>query len=494
MIDGTWAVARHELRLAWRDRAVLALGAVLTLLLVVATAVSTARHNTEAAQRARYQQLVGEQFQSQPDRHPHRVSHYGYLLFRPRAPLGAFDSGVERFAGTSVFLEAHRQNSANFSDASQGGSGERFGELTPALVLQLFVPLFILVVAGTSVTREREAGTLALLLSQGTPWGTVLRGKLLGSALVAAVVLVPGGAAALTWGALGAGGPAVDVPNTTMTVRVLLLAGLHLVFWAVCAALGVLVSARHATSRGALATTLGLWISLWIIVPRLVPAAAAALHPIPARVQFDAQVEARLRELGDSHDPDDPVFARLRDETLTRYGVSRVEDLPFNYAGLVMREGERHTSEAFQQHIGAVQASFDRQARVVEWTGIVSPYLAVRSLSMALAGADLAHVAAFERQAESYRYALIQALNDLHMHEVDASRDRYETVASGAPSRQRIDRAFFERLPTFRFTAPPLDDVLRARLVAVLALVAFVMLALIAFGATIRRGGAHPVR
>ncbi|MBK6845170.1 MAG: DUF3526 domain-containing protein [Gemmatimonadetes bacterium] len=355
-------------------------------------------------------------------------------------------------------------------------------------------PLFILVVAGTSVTREREAGTLALLLSQGTPWGTVLRGKLLGSALVAAVVLVPGGAAALTWGALGAGGPAVDVPNTTMTVRVLLLAGLHLVFWAVCAALGVLVSAHHATSRGALATTLGLWISLWIIVPRLVPAAAAALHPIPARVQFDAQVEARLRELGDSHDPDDPVFARLRDETLTRYGVSRVEDLPFNYAGLVMREGERHTSEAFQQHIGAVQASFDRQARVVEWTGIVSPYLAVRSLSMALAGADLAHVAAFERQAESYRYALIQALNDLHMHEVDASRDRYETVASGAPSRQRIDRAFFERLPTFRFTAPPLDDVLRARLVAVLALVAFVMLALIAFGATIRRGGAHPVR
>jgi ABC-2 type transport system permease protein len=127
MIDGTWAVARHELRLAWRDRAVLALGAVLTLLLVVATAVSTARHSTEAAQRARYQQLVGEQFQSQPDRHPHRVSHYGYLIFRPRAPLGAFDSGVERFAGTSVFLEAHRQNSANFSDASQGGAASASG-------------------------------------------------------------------------------------------------------------------------------------------------------------------------------------------------------------------------------------------------------------------------------------------------------------------------------------------------------------------------------
>lgn len=490
MGTGAVAVARHELRVAWRDRGLVALGVVLTLLLAASAASAWARYASEARQRARYQALVGEQFAAQPDRHPHRVSHYGYLVFRPRAPLGAFDSGVERFAGTSLFLEAHRQNTANFSDASQGGSGERFGELTPALVLQLFVPLFLLVVAAVSVTREREAGTLALLLSQGTAWRTVLRGKWLGSMGTAVLVTAPGVALVLGWlawrVAAGMDGTAA-VGWSTVVPRAALLLALHVCFWAACTALGVVISARHATTRGALATALGVWVALWVVVPRLLPAVATALHPVPSRTRFDAEVEARLRELGDSHNPDDPVFERLREETLQRYGVTRVEELPINYGGLVMRESERHTSEAFREHMGRVQATYARQASVLEAAGVLTPFVAVRTLSMAMAGADLSHVAAFEAQAESYRYTLIQALNDLHMHEVEAARDRYGAVVNGAPSRQRIDHTFFDALPTFRFVPPSLGATLRARWIAILALVVSCTLVGLAFHRTARR-------
>jgi ABC-2 type transport system permease protein len=458
MMREAWAVARQELRLAWRDRTVALLGIVMTLMTAAATMVAQARHDAEDAQRLRYQEVVGRQFADQPDRHPHRVSHYGYLLFRPRAPLGYFDQGVETFAGTSIFLEAHRQNSANFSAASQSGGAERFGEFTPASALQLFLPLFLFGVAGVSVTREREAGTLPLLLCQGLSWPEVLWGKVWGCLLIAASVVTPPALLLIGW--LAARGELATDADTLARGTGLVVA--HAGFFVACTALGVAVSASHQTSRGALVSLVAIWFALWIVVPRLVPMAATALYPIPARSAFDAEVEARVRELGDSHNPDDPVFARFRADTLKQYGVDRVEDLPLNYGGLVMREAERHTAEAFDEHRARLLAVYRRQAGLVDLAGSISPYLAIRGISMALAGSNAEHLFEFERQAEAFRYTLIQALNELHIHEVESARDRYGDVTNGAPSRQRIDAAFFRQLPALDYQRPPLAWALRS--------------------------------
>jgi ABC-2 type transport system permease protein len=93
---------------------------------------------------------------------------------------------------------------------------------------------------------------------------------------------------------------------------------------------------------------------------------------------------------------------------------------------------------------------------------------------MALAGSDAPHLVEFDRQAEAYRYGLIQSLNDLHMHEVAQDKDRYENATEGAaPSRLRIDRRFFGELPAFDYHPPPVSWALRERLFGVLtALVA----------------------
>ncbi|NOT44488.1 MAG: DUF3526 domain-containing protein, partial [Acidobacteria bacterium] len=444
------AIARNESRMAWRSRMLPALAVVLALLLGAAAVVGHARFRAESAQRERYQAIVGAQFADQPDRHPHRVSHYGYLLFRPRAPLGFFDTGVEAFAGTSMFLEAHRQNTANFSAASQGGGSERFGDLTLALVLQFFLPIFVLAVAGVSITREREAGTLPLLVCQGASWAELLWGKWCGTVLLLALVVAPGTLLATGWLALqGEVGWSRD-----LVLRAAALGGLHAAFLAGCAALGVLVSAWQRSSRGALVCLVAIWFSLWVVLPRALPALAAALHPVPARAAFDADVEARVMELGDSHNPDDPVFARLREDTLRQYGVSRIEDLPFNYEGFLMATGEEATTRAYREHLSELTETYRRQGRVVEWAGLLSPYVAVRLVSMALAGADVPHQLEFERQAEDYRYRLVQGLNDLHSAEVPLDQDRYGAVVNGAPTRARIDASSFDSLPAFDYETP----------------------------------------
>ena len=446
-----WRIARHDFRSAWRNRAVAALALALTLLAVSAAIVGQARFDTDAAQRHRYQQMVGEQFRDQPDRHPHRVSHYGFLVFRPRAPLGFFDSGVESYGGTSIFLEAHRQNGANFSPAGQGGSNERFGELTLALVLQMFLPLFVFVVAGVAVTREREAGTLPLLSCQGVSWGQVLWGKVLGALLIVTAVLMPGLVVSLLWVAVRAS----TEWTTDLVVRAGVLAVAHAVFLAACAVIAVIVSAWHRTSRSALITLMGIWLALWIVLPRVLPAVGAAWYPLPSRAEFDAGVERQVRALGDSHNPNDPKFAALRSAALAEHGVSRIDDLPFNYSGFVMQEGERHTSEAYQAHMSRLLETFDRQSRLVDWAALVSPYLGIRALSMGLSGSDAPHLMEFDRQAEAYRYRLIESLNTLHMNEVPRAQDvDAASPVFGAPSGLRIDRRLFDQLPAFNYEPP----------------------------------------
>jgi len=459
-----WRIATHELRMAWRSRAVAALAIVLTALAASAAVVGQSRFNADNAQRAKYQAEVSEQFDGQPDRHPHRISHYGFLVFRPRAPLGFFDSGVESYGGTSIFLEAHKQNTANFSAAAQSGSGQRFGEITLALVLQVFVPLFIFAVAGVSITREREEGTLALLLCQGVSWPTLLWGKLTGALLTVGAVLAPGLLVSLVWLAASA-----DLAWTQdLAMRAASLAGAHAVFLVACAAAAITVSAWQRTSRGALITLLGAWILLWVVMPRVLPMVGTALYPTPSRTAFDAQVERAARASGDSHNPNDPKFAALRAKALADHGVQRVEDLPFNYSGFVMQEGERLTSEAYQAHMSALLSTYERQARLVDLGALVSPYLAIRGLSMALSGSDVAHLVEFDRQAEAFRYALIGSLNDLHRDAVPQASDRYGEVRYGAPSRLRLDRGFFDDLPTFHYQPPTLGWAVSARAIGVI--------------------------
>jgi ABC-2 type transport system permease protein len=458
---------RHELRQAWRERVLAVLGVVLPLLLAGASLVSAARQTSEAGQRARFQEIVGAQFRDQPDRHPHRVAHYGFLVFRPAPPLGAFDTGVDSYTGSTIFLEAHRQNSANFSDAAQSDGLRRFGELTPAVVLQLFVPLLVLAIAGVSVTREREAGTLWLLLCQGAPWKTLLWGKFGGALLAVAVFLTPG--LLLTLAAL-ARREGVPLDGDALA-RGALMTTSHVAYLAACAALAILVSASHRTSRSALVTLLGIWIALWVVLPRALPGLATAMYPVPTRTALDAAVERQVRELGDSHNPTDPRFQQLRADTLNRFGAARLDDLPINYNGLVMLEGEQLTSEAYRQHMGALLETYERQARLVAWAGFISPFVAMRTVSMALAGADVAHTTNFEHQAEAYRYAMVQHLNTLHSEQVSYVRDRYEGVGDHqAPSRQRISRDHWAHVPTFQYQRPTVVQAISAQPFGLLAL------------------------
>jgi ABC-2 type transport system permease protein len=55
-----------------------------------------------------YSQEIRQRWEANPDKHPHRMAHYGYVAFKNPFALSFFDFGLDAYTGKSIFLEAHK--------------------------------------------------------------------------------------------------------------------------------------------------------------------------------------------------------------------------------------------------------------------------------------------------------------------------------------------------------------------------------------------------
>jgi ABC-2 type transport system permease protein len=455
-MTAAWHVARQEWRRLRRERAAWMALAVVLLLWAMSAFTAWDQRRDIDADRSRRQAQADHEFEAQPDRHPHRMVHYGHFVFRPVHPLAAFDPGIEAYTGHTLFLEGHRQNSANFGDVRQSSLLLRLGQLTPAMVLQVLAPLVLIFLGHAAVARERESGTLRLLLAQGARPAQVVLGKLLAVGGVAVVVVLPALVGLL----------AVAVASAVPASLAAMLAAGYVSWMLIWAAAIAAVSALCTRAQTALAVLLVIWAASVVALPRLAAEQAAASLPLPTRLETDIGIARDLAQIGDSHDPDDPYFKDFRQRVLAQYGVSRIEDLPVNYKGLVGMEGERLTARLFEQY---ANASFDRQEaqlRLADRWAVLSPVIALQRLSMALCGTDLHGYRRFMEAAERHRYQFVQALNQLQAEKLSYAGDRSSRDS-------RIGHEHWQGIAEFRFGPEPPREALRRALPAAAVLAAW---------------------
>lgn len=462
-------IARQVWDTSFKNRAVFGLLIGIGLLLVYA-AVSgwiTYRQQTEIGQR--YQQQARHDWLNNPDKHPHRMAHYGHFAFRPKAPLSVFDFGMERFLGNTIFLEAHKQNTVNFSDAGFSTGMLRFGEISLAMILQLLLPLFLFFLGFGTVATERETGTLTIVLSQGVSWQQLIVGKILG---LMAVMLALFGPVVLATGLLCFSLQG-NLFTTDQAMRLALLVVAYFLYLTFFCVIAVLVSARSRTAKTALVSLIGLWLMLTLVLPRASQALGSYLYPAPSKAKFLAAIQADVLQEGDSHNPNDPHYKALKDSLLAAYSVATVQQLPINYSGFVMAEGEKISARLYTDHFHQLLAIYDRQNRFSKAMAFLNPYLAIRNLSMALSGTDFASYVDFQEQAEQYRYDMAQAINDLQI--------RYISNKKLAPTDKpyQIDRKHWQSIPDFVYRSPMVASVFRHEAISLLAFVFWSVLLLI---------------
>ena len=460
-------VAFEEWRALARNRVAVVAGLILAVLLASSALLGLEQRNAIEAAREHHQASSDRQFDAQPDRHPHRMVHYGQFVFRPLSALAFFDRGVDSFTGHTVFLEGHRQNSANFSEARQSSLLLRFGELTPAFVLQTLAPLLVIFLAYGAVAGERERGTLRLMAAQGLAPSRMLAGKLVAHGVVGGLILAPAALALLAAALVGWAPPGP-------ALLLLLIYGLYLAIWAVGA---VLISALARRSRDALIVLVSVWMVLVVLIPRTLPEVAARLQT-PTRIETDIAIHEDLAKIGDSHNPDDPYFSAFKAKTLAKYGVQQVEDLPVQWSGLVGMEGERLTSQLFDRYAREAFAREQAQSGFVRGFGAVSPVIALRQASMSLAGTDIESHQDFLDQVERYRYAFVQALNRMQVEQIPNQN---------AGDDPRIAASNWKRVPSFAYVAPDVLRLAGGRVAANLAILALWLAALLTLCALVAR-------
>ena len=84
-------------------------------------------------------------------------------MFKPKFALSVFDYGVTTYTGNSIFIEAHNQNEASFSEATDQTSLARFGTLSINFVLLYIFPLLVILLGYNTYTKEKEQQTLLLI-------------------------------------------------------------------------------------------------------------------------------------------------------------------------------------------------------------------------------------------------------------------------------------------------------------------------------------------
>ena len=456
-------IARQFWASTFKSKAIFFLMGIMAVLLIFAVYSGLAYHDQNHF-RLDHQEQARESWEANPDKHPHRMAHFGTFAFRVKHPLSIFDFGIESYTGNAVFLEAHRQNMVNFSEAGFSTGLLRFGELSMGMILQVILPLIIFFIGYSSVASDRENGTLKVLLTQGASWRDIMIGRSMGLFFIALLFVLP--FIVITAIQL----VVENALSSDQLIRLGLITVTYLIFVAVLSLITVSISAKSKTSKGALIKLLGLWLVMTVLLPRTTQALGAYFYPSPSLLEFKGNIEKEVIEYGDSHNPDDPYFAALKDSILKANNVESVDNLPFNYGGFIMSEGEKISTRIYNNHHHQLLDTYRDQNQLSRWMALVDPYLAVKNLSMALCGTDFESYVGFQKQAETYRYKLAQRMNELQIKFISPNR-----VSGSEGKVDVINRSEWKAFPDFEYQFLRFGLALRNEWIAIVSLLLWAM-------------------
>ncbi len=437
--------------------------AVLTLLfavgLVVVTWLGVIQNGNQREQQHAAQRHVRAQWENIDGMNPHGAVHFGSYAFKPVTPLSSIDEGVNAVTGNVLRLEGHVQNEIVYSEASQSLSISEFGKLKPSLLLQFVIPLLLIFLAFASVSSEKEAGRLKLLVFQGVSLPTLILAKSISVWLYGLLLLT------LTVGVQSVIN--LNSMSADIMLRTLLLLFAYAAYYYIVVTLAVFLSARLTNNTAALSSMLAVWMLWTIFLPRIWGNTTTQLHPLPSRQEFKTALREDRSKGIDGHNPSDKREEELKQKVLAEYQVERIEQLPINFDGIVMQADEEYGNQVWDKHFGRNHEILRKQKHMYQLSGFLNPFAALQGASMGLSGSDMLHHLDFLRQAEHYRRGFVKALNDKLAYGGSKTGDwNWEA-----------DKAFYESVADFSYEKPHFARMFSNYLVDVLSLAFWVALA-----------------
>ena len=427
------AIAQNEVKSALRDKRITIFFVIIFLLISLSVYISYVKYNQLQHYREHAANEKRHQWLHQDPKHPHMAAHFGNFAFKPVTPLSWIDYGVDNYTGTYVYMEPHHQNDFVFTPAMEMNASIRLGELSPALILQIIVPLLIIFMCFAAITKEKESGVLKLLYAQGIGIQKLVMGKILGYYGIICCLLLPL-LVCITF-------------SNSFAGRFALLVLFYAAYFFIITSLAVLTSALVKTSRVSLLVLLGGGISFAILIPRITANIDADLYTLPSREAFNVAIAQDIKKGINGHNPDDARKKAVIAATLKEYHVDSLSMLPVNIDGIFLQKGEEYSSMVYDVHFGKVQKTISRQNALTGMGSFINPFLAIRSISMTLSLTDPESHMHFQKSAEDYRRHFVQYMNEnMTMH---SKADSWATY--------KVGHTAYASAPVFSYASPSLS-------------------------------------
>lgn len=430
-------IASKEFKEIVREGRFKVTAAIVLVLLIISIIASNAYYKSINEQHERAKQNARKVWEGQGTKNPHSAAHYGTYAFKPKYPLSLIDQGVDKYAGASIYLEAHHRNESQNMAAQDQTALSRFGELTPDFLLLFIIPFVIILIGFNAFSGERERGTLRLLSSIGISPARLAMGKWLGVFIPIMILVLPIYLLAIIllssmsdYGQFSFGGLS-------------LLFLVYIIFYAIITNITLIVSAVSKKSSLAFITLLAVWIVGCLAVPKLTTGLAQKLYPYPSQTEFEAQIAADRANTPNLELSWDAQSKLLADEMLKKYNVDSVSQLPINLDGLLMKRGEEMDAELWFKHYDLLRATQDKQENVYQVMSLTSPFLPARFLSMAVCRTDYDSHWDFADAAERYRLMMMGRMNTDLMN--NSRTGEWDYMASDS---------LWTSVPDFEYTPP----------------------------------------
>jgi ABC-2 type transport system permease protein len=205
------------------------------------------------------------------------------LMSRP-APLGFIAEGHQRDLPNVIEANAFRLTHLSLQQRGNPMM-QPFEALDWALIVSVVLSFAALVLTFDGFAGEKEDGTLRLVLANPVPrwmlvaskllgaWAVLIAGLLVGG-IVQLLILLPGGWLRLDGGTL---------------LRLAAAFAMSALYVALFVLLGLLISARHASSAAALVVSLLVWAVLAVVIPRTTVLLAHGMERVERRGEVSSE-------------------------------------------------------------------------------------------------------------------------------------------------------------------------------------------------------------
>ncbi|NQT02519.1 MAG: ABC transporter permease subunit [Planctomycetes bacterium] len=173
-----------------------------------------------------------------------------------------------------------------------------FSDVNWVFIISLILSFVAFVFTFDSMSGEKEAGTLRLMLANTIPRYNILLGKYLGAMLTLCIPLLIGLLASLIIVITSN----VSGINGLEWLKMLIIVILSLLYLSLFVFLGIFISSRASHSANSMVALLLIWVSLVILIPSMGRTISDMFVKTPTRVELNKNIDEADREIWDNHE------------------------------------------------------------------------------------------------------------------------------------------------------------------------------------------------